>query len=171
MTERDLSAEWAWTQIEAWADGSLAPESRVRMAAAMAADPRLAAAADRAVAVHRALRAPEPPLPMPPGLRSRLLAIPGRTKGTRSFAVPAFASAAAAVAVVAVAVWLRPEPPAGPDPRAVAAAQDLEVAMRYLQKSARLTQGQVTTAVGTGLRDAFAATREALEKDNDETGG
>jgi hypothetical protein len=43
--------------------------------------------------------------------------------------------------------------------------------MRYLQKSARLTQGRVTNAVGTGLRDAFAATREALEKNADETGG
>lgn len=171
MKDRDLSAEWAWTQIEAWADGSLPPESRRRMAAAMVADPRLAAAAERAVAVHRALRAPEPPLPMPAGLRSRLLAIPGRTTRSRSFALPAFASAAAAAAVVAVALWLRPDPPSPADPRAVAAAQDLEVAMRYLQKSARMTQGQVTTAVGTGLRDAFAATRQALEKDTDETGG
>ena len=41
--------------------------------------------------------------------------------------------------------------------------------MRYLQKSARITQGQVTSAVGGGLRDAFAATRQAL--DQDETGG
>jgi hypothetical protein len=77
-------------------------------------------------------------------------------------------SAAAAVAVVGVAVWLRPEPPVPPDERA-AAIQELEVAMRYLQKSARITQGQVTSAVGGGLRDAFAATRQAL--DQDETGG
>lgn len=171
MKERDLSAEWAWTQIEAWADGSLAPEGRKRMVAAMAADPRLAAAAERAVAVRRALRATEPKLPMPPGLRGRLLAIPGRTTRARSFALPAFASAAAAAAIVGVALWLRPAPPPEPDPRAVAAARELEIAMRYLQKSARLTHGRVTTAVGTGLRDAFAATRQALEKDTEESGG
>ena len=60
MTQRDLSEEWARTQLEAWADGSLTGESRARMAAAIAADPRLAAAAERAVAVHRALRASPP---------------------------------------------------------------------------------------------------------------
>ncbi len=87
---------------------------------------RLAAAAERAVAVHRALRA-SPPAAMPPGLRRRLLAIPGRSPRARpSFFAPALASAAAAVAVVAVALWLVPEPPAPVDPRAVAAAQDLE---------------------------------------------
>ena len=43
--------------------------------------------------------------------------------------------------------------------------------MRYLQKSARITQGHVTSAVGTGLRDAFAVSREALAQDTDETGG
>lgn len=79
-------------------------------------------------------------------------------------------AAAAAVAVVAVAVWLRPESPAPLDERA-AAIQEFETAMRYLQKSARTTQGRVTSAVGVGLRDAFAATRQALEQDTEETGG
>jgi anti-sigma factor RsiW len=171
MTERDLSKEWAWTQLEAWADGSLTGESRARMDAAIAADPRLKGAAERAIAVQRALRA-SPPAAMPPGLRRRLLAIPRQSTRARSFALPAFASAAAAaVAVVAVAIWLTPEPPAPVDPRAVAAAQDLETAMHYLQKSARITQGHVTSAVGTGLRDAFAVSREALAQDTDETGG
>ena len=44
MTQKDLGEEWAWTQLEAWADGSLTGESRARMDAAMAADPRLRAA-------------------------------------------------------------------------------------------------------------------------------
>jgi anti-sigma factor RsiW len=170
MMERDLSGEWARTQLEAWADGSLTGESRARMAAAIAADPLLAAAAERALAVHRALRA-TPPAPMPPGLRRRLLAIPGREPRARSFALPVFASAAAAVAAIAVSVWLRTEAPTPVDPRAVAAAQDLETAMHYLQKSARVTQGHVTSAVGTGLRDALAVSREALTEDTDETGG
>ena len=108
--------------------------------------------------------------PIPPGLRSRLLAIPGRSPRARSFTLPAFASAAA-VAVVAVALWPRPEPPAPVDPRAIAAARELETAMRYLQRSARVTQGHVTSAVGTGLRDALAVSREALTSDTDEPGG
>jgi hypothetical protein len=169
MTERELSGEWARTQIEAWADGSLTGDSRARMEAALAADPRLKAAAERAVAVQRALRAS--PAALPRGLRRRLLGIPGRAARARSFALPAFASAMAAVAVVAVALWPRPEPSAPIDPRAVAAAQELETAMRYLQRSARVTQGHVTSAVGTGLRDALAVSREALTQDTDETGG
>jgi hypothetical protein len=140
MTERDLSGEWARTQLEAWADGSLTGDSRARMDAAIAADPLLAAAAGR----------------------SR----PAR----RTFLVPAAASAAVAVVAVAVAVWLEPDVPEPVDPRALA-AQEFEVAMRYVQKSARITQGQVTSAVGTGLRDALAASREALAEDTDETGG
>jgi anti-sigma factor RsiW len=171
MTQRDLSEEWAWTQLEAWADGSLAGEARERMVAALAADAQLKSAAERAVAVQRALRA-RPAEPMPRGLRRRLLAIPGQAPRARSFALPAFASAAAA-AVVAAVLWLEPEAPAPADvdPRVVAAAQDFETAMRYLQKSARITQGHVESAVGTGLRDAFVVSREALAQQTDETGG
>jgi anti-sigma factor RsiW len=172
MTQKDLSEEWAWTQLEAWVDGSLTGESRARMDAAIAADPRLRAAAERAVAVQRALRAGSP-VHMPRGLRRRLLAIPSQApRSRRSFLRPALASAAAAAAVIAGVLWLRPQPTElPPDAGVVAAAQDLEIAMRYLQKSASITQGHVTSAVGTGLRDAFAVTREALEQDIEETGG
>jgi hypothetical protein len=168
MTERDLNEEWARSQLEAWADDSLPRESRERMAAALAANPRLRAAAERAVAVRRALRAAAPE-PMPPGLRRRLLAIPsGSTSAWSTFALPV--AATVAVAFVA-AVWLRPEPPPQEDPRVAAAARDLETAMRYLQKSARITEEEVTSAVGIGLRDALAASREALARKTDETGG
>ena len=93
----DLNGEWARTQLEAWADGSLEGESRARMAAAIAADPQLAAAAERAAAVQRALRA-LPHERVPAGLRRRLLAIPAGSAGARrSFWLPAMASAAAAV--------------------------------------------------------------------------
>lgn len=170
MTQRDLSEEWARTQLEARADGSLTGENRARMAAAIAADPLLAAAAERAIAVHRALRV-SPSAAMPPGLRRRLFAIPGRSRTVkRTFWLPATASAAVAIAAVAVTVWLRPGAPEAADPRALA-AQELELAMHYLQKSARITQVRVTSAVGTGLRDALAASREALAEDTDETGG
>lgn len=165
---KELNGEWARSQLEAWADGSLEGESRARMAAAIEADPKLQAAAERAAAVHRALRR-LPQVRMPAELRRRLLSIPARAEQARPKRMwPAMASVAAAVAAVGIAVWLKPAPPAPPDERA-AAIQELEVAMRYLQKSARITQGQITNAVGGGLRDAFAATRQALEQD--ETGG
>ena len=168
MTERDLSEEWARSQLEAWADGSLSGDSRERMAAALAADPRLRAAAERAVAVRRALRA-SPSAPMPGGLRRRLLAIPaGSVSVWRTFALPVAAAAAAAFVAI---VWLRPEPPPQQDPRVAAVAQDLETAMRYLQKSARITENEVTNAVGSGLRDAVDATRAAAGRETNETGG
>lgn len=166
MTERDLSEEWARTQLEAWADGSLTRENRERMAAALAADPQLRAAAERAAAVHRALRQ-LPQAPLPRGLRGRLLAIPGRSAWP-VFALPA--AAAVAVAVVA-ALWLRPETPPPIDAERVAAMQDFETAMRYLQRSARITENEVTSALGAGLRDAVATSREALGQATDETGG
>jgi anti-sigma factor RsiW len=174
MSRRDLSEEWAWTQLEAWADGSLTGESRERMDAALAAEPRLRAAAERAVAVRRALRA-SPAASMPRGLRGRLLAIASQApRARRSFFIPALAStAAAAVAVVAGVLWLRPEtpPPVPEDPRVVAAKRDLETAMRYLQRSAVITQDHVTNAVGTGMRETFAASRNALARETDENGG
>ncbi len=167
MTQRDLSEEWAWSQLEAWADGSLTGESRARMAAALAANPQLEAAAERAVAVRRALRATSPTA-MPAGLRLRLLAIPGRPAWP-AFALPA--AAVVALAVVAVAVTFRPEVPPALDAQQVAAMQELETAMRYLQKSAVITENEVTTALGAGLRDAVAASRAAVRQQTDETGG
>jgi len=171
MTQRDMNEEWARTQLEAWADGTLTGESRARMAAAIAADPRLEAAAERAAAVRRALRESEA-VSMPRGLRGRLLAIPGQApRAGRSFFVPALVSAAAAAAVVSAVLWLRPEPPASVDPRVAAVTQDVETALRYLQKTASITQGHVSSAVGTGFGDAFTVTREALEKGTAQTGG
>lgn len=167
MTHRDLSEEWAWSQLEAWADGSLTGESRARMAAALVANPRLQAAAERAVAVRRALRASSR-APMPAALRWRLLAIPGRSAWPR-FALPV--AAAAAIAVVAIAVSLQPEAPPPLDAQQVAALQDLETAMRYLQKSAVITENEVTTALGSGLRDAIAASQAAIGQPTNETGG
>lgn len=166
-TEQGLSEEWARSQLEAWADGSLTRENRERLAAALAADSHLRAAAEHALAVRRALRtlAPEP---MPAGLRRRLLAIPAGPENVwRAFALPVAAGVAAAFVAV---VWLRPEPPPQTDPRVAAAAQDLETAMRYLHKSARITENEVTSAVGLGLRDAFAASREALARKTDQPG-
>jgi anti-sigma factor RsiW len=170
MTERDVSdlnEEWARTQLEAWADGSLTGSSRERMAAALAASPKLRAAAERAVAVYRALRESSSAR-MPARLRLKLLAIPGRS------AWPAFALSAAAaltVAVVAGSLWLRPAGPPPPTAEQLAAIQEFETAMRYLQRSARFTQNEVASHLGSGFRDAVAVSREALEPETNETGG
>ena len=167
MTDRDLNREWAESQLEAWADGSLSAANRERMKAMLAADARLKAAADRAAAVRRALQASAPP--MPRGLRRRLLAIPGQA--WPSWPLLAVPATAFAIAVVGVALLLEPAaPPPTPDPR-VAAVQEFELAMHYLQKSARVTEIEVTAAVGTGLRDALVTSRESLERTTKENGG
>jgi hypothetical protein len=98
----------------------------------------------------------------------RLLAIPGRSAWPM-FALPA--AAAAAIAIVAIASTFRPESPPPLDAQQVAAIQELETAMRYLQKSAVITENEVTTALGSGLRDAVAASRAAVRQQTDETGG
>jgi hypothetical protein len=167
MTERDLNSTWAWTQIEAWVDGSLTRESRERMAHALRADARLKAAVDRAAAVRAALRDGEV-AQMPAGLRRRLLVIPAAAqRPLRPFVLTA---AAAAVTAVAVGVWLaRPAPP--PEIDAAVALQEFKLAMRYVQKSARIAEDEVAGAVGTGLRQAFDTSREALGRRSEETGG
>jgi hypothetical protein len=168
MTDQDLSREWARSQIEAWADGSLAGESLERMHSALANDARLRAAAERAVAVRRALR-DSPGASMPAGLRLRLLAIPGNPSRTWFVALPAMASALAA-AIVGAVFLLRPDAPPPIDQR-VAAVQDFELAMRYLRDSASVTQTEVTATVGARLRDALVTSRESLERSTKENGG
>jgi ferric-dicitrate binding protein FerR (iron transport regulator) len=167
MTDQDLNGEWARSQIEAWADGSLTEANRERLRAALQRDPQLRAAAERAAAVHRALREAAPAA-LPRGLRRRLLAIParpGRAVWPR-FALPV----AAGVAALAVAVWWqRPIEPTL-DER-VAAIADFELAMQYLHESARFTESEVTGAVGSGLQDAWTQSRESLERSTKENGG
>jgi anti-sigma factor RsiW len=166
MTDQDLNGEWARSQIEAWADGSLTDANRERMRAALQRDPRLRAAAERAAAVHRALREAAP-APLPRGLRRRLLAIPAR----RGSVWPRFAlPVAAGVAALAVAVWWqRPVEPTLEE--RVAAVAELELAMHYIHKSARLTRSEVTGAVDSGLQGAWTLSRESLERSTKENGG
>jgi hypothetical protein len=165
MTEHELTNTWARAQIEAWVDGTLTGESRARMAEAIRRDRSLEAAVKRATAVRRALRATAA-IAVPSRLRGRLLAIAAPSHSWR-----AALAAAVTVAAIAAAVWLaRPGVEPQPDPRVVA-MQEFELAMRYVRKSARITQTEVTSAVGTGLMEAVSASRAALERDTDETGG
>ena len=148
MTDRDLSEEWARSQLEAWADGSLTGESRERMAAALAADP--SCEQPRSVPLPCSVRcARRRPRECRPGCAvdcSRFR--PARVTFGAAFALPVTASVAAAFVA---AVWLWPAPPPQEDPRVAAVAQDLELAMRYLQKSARITENEVTNAARLGF--------------------
>jgi anti-sigma factor RsiW len=167
MTDQDLNGEWARSQIEAWVDGSLTEANRERMRAALESDPRLRAAAERAAAVHWALRE-TPPAALPRGLRRKLLAIPARPgyMAWPRFALPV----AVAVSALAVALWWQ-RPVEAPIDERMAAIADFELAMSYLHKSARFTQSEVTGAVGSGLQDAWTLSRESLERSTKENGG
>jgi hypothetical protein len=138
------------------------------MNAALAGDARLRAAAERAVAVRRALRDSHG-ASMPAGLRLRLLAIPGAPSRTWFVTLPAMASALAAAIVGAVFLFWPAAPP--PIDQRVAAVQQFELAMHYLQKSARITESEVTDAVGSGLQGAWTMSRESLERSTKENGG
>ena len=72
MSDQELNREWAVSQLEAWADGSLTGAQRERMRAALERDPGLRAAAERAVAVYRTLREQSAaPLPKGPATSNR----------------------------------------------------------------------------------------------------
>jgi anti-sigma factor RsiW len=169
VSEQELNREWASSQIEAWVDGSLRGVDRERMRAALQRDPELRAAAERAAAIYHALHAQEPAA-LPQGLRRRLLAIPKpAVRRVQPWMLPALV--AAGVAALAVAAWLAlPTAPPPPDER-MAAIADFELAVHYLNKSARITQVEVTRQVGTGLRDAWVTSRESIEKSTQENGG
>jgi anti-sigma factor RsiW len=170
MMDKDLQNEWAWSQIERHADGSLSGPARERMRAALRDDARLRAAVERARDVRAALRR-APPAPLPAGLRGRLLRIPGPAAARW----PMFAAAATAAAAIAVAVlWLRPEPAPPPlDARTAAAVEDFELAMKYMQKSATITRREVNDHVGGGLREALTVSGNSLRESarRSKTGG
>lgn len=165
MTEKDLTNEWAWSQVEAYADGSLDAAAQARMRTELEHDARLCAAVERAGAVRAALRGMRG-APLPRGLRGRLLRIPGQPTMRMGW----LAAAAAAIAAAAIAPALLREPE--PTPEAIA-MRDFELAMKYVQKSAAITSQEVTGTVGGGVRDALLASRNSLRNAElrRETGG
>ena len=164
----DLERRWAWSQTEAMADQSLSPDDVQRMRAEMARDPALRAAVERAVRLRAALRR-LPRSAVPASLALRLLRIPGAARPIRGRALSAVAAAASLAIVAALALL----PRTGPPPSELhAAVAEFEVAMAYLQRSAVLARIEATNAVGGGLQDALAASREALrnEQTNSQNG-
>lgn len=180
MNEMNLCDEWAWSQIEAAADGSLEGANRDRMAAALRRDARLRGAVGRARAVHAALRTGARERP-PPGLLTTLLAVPRRaprrgvadTHRAPRRAPFVFSNAVAAAFLVAIVVAdlfaTLEQPGPTPDPR-LAAVQDFELALAYMSRSAAVTGREVGAALNGGLAAAVDVSRESLSR-RSEPGG
>jgi hypothetical protein len=135
MTELDRT--WAKTQIEAMADGSLAPEAEKRMRTLMNIDPGIRAEVDAATALRQSLGRLRR-RPVPRGLFWRLWRIPGARRRHHHFWIPAVALASVAALAVGLNV--------------------------YLQKSTLVASNEVNEAVGYGVRDALAASRGAIRE-------
>jgi hypothetical protein len=169
--QKDLSNAWAWSRVEAMADGSLDGPDVERMRVAMQADAELRGAVERAGAITRALgRMPRERVPA--GLLSRVLSVPAPRRPIWSWAaVPA---AGLIAAVIGIALYEgqafngAPEPLE--DPR-LAAVQEFNIAMYYLQKSMAITNEEVEREVENGLLGSIAVSRRHLGNEQDETGG
>jgi hypothetical protein len=166
----DLDNQWAWSQVEAMADRSLDAASARRMRAAMAKDAELRKAVEGAAALRYEL-ARLARVPVPPAQRRRLLSIANGTRvspvgRTLWRTVPIAAATAAAAAIGLSTLLHRPSPPV---PSAQArAVSDFETAMTYLHRSAVVAATEVTTAVGGGMRDALAVSRDAMQQKKQE---
>lgn len=159
-----LDNQWAWSQVEAMADGSLSANDEQRMHAEMARDPRLENALERASALRRELRKLSND-PVPLAVSLALLRIPREARLERRSGAALWA-AATVMGLVVLAVLLRVMWPASPPPaQQVSAVQEFEVAMTYLQRSAALTRREVTEAVGSGLQEALNVSRGAVRED------
>lgn len=166
-----LESQWAWSRIEAMADDTLTAAERRRMRKAMAADRQLNRAVEDAMSLRGEL-AHLNRAQVPVALRRRLLSIPGdRPQAPAGFLPVAVAIAAVVAVLVGLAVLLQraPAPAAAAQTQAKAeAVEDFAVAMTYLRRSAVITSAEVSTAVGDGLRDAMAVSREAARKEKRE---
>ena len=171
----ELNGEWAWTQIESMADGSLEGIALERMQRALENDPRLRRAVARARSVHRELGSLRERGPSH-GFLLQLLRIPspplhGTHRGVRI--ATALGALAIAATVAGVAVWIgsTPAPLVETDPRTAAAMQQLELAVHYMRKSAAVTHEEVNAAVGYGLREALTVSRDSVRDRGQENGG
>lgn len=166
-----LESQWAWSRIEAMADGTLTAAEQQRMRKAMATDRQLCRAVEDAMSLRDEL-ARLKRAPVPAALGRRLFSIPsGRPQAPVGFLPAAVGLAAVAALVVGLATLLQRTPAPAPAPAAQAqaeAVEDFAVAMTYLRRSAVLTSAELSTAVGDGLRDVLAVSREAARKEKRE---
>lgn len=157
----DIDAQWASSRIEAMADGSLPAEERRRMRAAMARDPALRAAVERAQALNAELRRLGR-VAVPGSLPGRLLALAQARKRPRLWRWAAGAVAATAVAASTLALL---EAQRAREREAAAARQQVEVALAYLGKASGIAAEQVGRAVRTGVLAAAETSSRAIRND------
>lgn len=160
----DLDTRWAWSRIEAAADGSLSRADARRMRAALEMDPELRRALERARELRRSLRRLRKQ-PVPRTLYARLARIPARDPDGKRTKAPlrSWATAAAAASTVAAALVLLMQPePVRDDPR-TAALRDFEIAMAYLHRSYEIAGVHVRRAMERELRDALGRAIEGGE--------
>lgn len=177
MDNTTLETEWARSQIEAMADGSLGAAERARMVKALDRDPGLRAALDEAKAVLRGLEAFSLPKP-PAGLRGRLLAAaPARR---RRFAPVDFAwsgmavTSAGVLATAVIAFSFGSLAMRTPDIAEQAAMRDFGIAMAYLRQTAAMTRDEVNQQLGQGLVTAIEISTHTLTTEdggNESNGG
>lgn len=166
MTEIDV--RWAWSQVEAAADGSLSPADARRMRRAIASDPDLEAAVGRAKELRTALRALGRE-PVPRSLTRRLLEIgrpAGRDRASRG-PVWSWATAAGAAGAVAIAVLVLTQVPEPRHDERAAALREFELAMTYLHRSYAIAGEHVRRRMERELAEALWPRRESS---GDETG-
>lgn len=162
MSEIELETEWAWSQVEAMADGSLAADDQRRMRAAMRERPALRAAVDRARLLERELKRLGR-ASVPESLARRLAEIPGPARARSAWTTWGVPAAAAATgAVVAMVSLLALQQVSQPDTERELAMQEFRLAMSYLQRSAAMTGDDVTRELTNGLREALAVGRSAV---------
>lgn len=171
---RSIDSQWAWSQIEAMADGSLSSGDVRRMREAMAREPALAAAVARARALRRELGTLGR-TPVPASLTGRLLAIPssGENAGRAPSTVMSWSSATVAASLFAAAVLALMQPrldEAYEHEReqayeARAALRDLEHTLIYVRRSSVTARDEVEEAVGRTVRNALERGLAALSDD------
>jgi anti-sigma factor RsiW len=162
----ELDRTWAETQVEAMADGSLSPTAENRMRALMARDPELG----RRVELSRQLQRDLARLarrPAPRGLFRRLWNIPSANRAVEFRWLPAAALAGLAAIAVGIGLFNRPSPTAEQLAQQ-AAAQDVALAMGYLQKGLMMATGEVNQNVGAGMMKAYVVSRNALDMEEDD---
>lgn len=161
--EQRLLLEWAWSQVEAMADGSLKPAQRQRMRQAMALDPQLQHAVQSARGLLRRLWG-EPRVASSWRALWRLWRIPGQASAdAATWSDRGWPQWALATLVVAV-VWvfaLRPGLfPTQQDAQYLsqqqAALHDFDIAMSYMRKSAEISQRATGRSLGGGLSRALS---------------
>ncbi|MGW8368061.1 MAG: sigma-70 family RNA polymerase sigma factor [Gammaproteobacteria bacterium] len=160
----DLDKQWAETQVEAFVDGSLSPESAQRVQAAMLGNPGLRRQVERAREVQRGLRSLRK-VPVPAGLAFRLLSIPGAERAPRPMLqLPAAALAAVGAIAIGLGSYSIVERHQAEVQTREMAVRDFQLAMVYLQKSTALANSEMTEAVGLGVRSAVTTSRDALQE-------